>query len=255
MHSPLPLPADYNSATHMLVHTVETGSYHESRKAARFAAELVANGATEDLALAEKVETGKGAEIHVSMLQAAASWLITVLPLLDFDCDYSEITRCGNEHRKFIPTNAYPTKDGFIFMAIGSDAQWKRLCELPKFRSIANEARVTNDGRHKERSRIHADIAAITADHTAAELAAELAEGFGSPSPTHSPQVAKLSVTGTGMRSHTSVATRMLKSLADAQINVEMISTSEVRLNVVVDGPHGQKGLEELNREFANVTA
>jgi hypothetical protein len=55
MPTPLPLPPDYNPATHMLVHTVETGSYHESRKAARFAGELVANGAPADLALAEKV--------------------------------------------------------------------------------------------------------------------------------------------------------------------------------------------------------
>lgn len=55
MPTPLPLPPDYNPATHMLVHTVETGSYHESRKAARFAGELVANGAAEDLALAENV--------------------------------------------------------------------------------------------------------------------------------------------------------------------------------------------------------
>ncbi len=86
------------------------------------------------------------------------------------------------------------------------------------------------------------------------KLAGQLAEGFGSPPPTSSPRVAKLSVTGTGMRSHTSVATRMLKSLADAEINVDMISTSEVRLNVVVDGQHGQKGLEKLKQEFADVT-
>ena len=85
-------------------------------------------------------------------------------------------------------------------------------------------------------------------------LAGRLAEGFGSPPPTSSPRVAKLSVTGTGMRSHTGVATRMLKSLADAEINVDMISTSEVRLNVVVDGQHGPRGLEVLNREFADVT-
>lgn len=55
MPAPLPLPPDYNPATHMLAHSVETGTYHESRKAARFAGELVANGAPEDLALAEKV--------------------------------------------------------------------------------------------------------------------------------------------------------------------------------------------------------
>jgi len=86
------------------------------------------------------------------------------------------------------------------------------------------------------------------------KLASRLADGFGSPPPTSSPRVAKLSVTGTGMRSHTGVATRMLRSLADAEINVEMISTSEVRLNVVVDGQHGPKGLEELQKEFADVT-
>ncbi|MCP5089052.1 MAG: CoA transferase [Rhodobacteraceae bacterium] len=124
-------------------------------------------------ALLEKAETGKGAEVHVSMLQAATSWLITTLPLLDFDCDYSEITRCGNEHRKFIPTNAYPTADGFIFMAIGSDVQWRRLSELPRFAPIANERRLTNEGRHKERDAIHRDIAAITKLASAVEIATD----------------------------------------------------------------------------------
>lgn len=121
-------------------------------------------------ALLERYESGKGSEINISMLQAAASWLITTLPLLDFDCDYSEITRCGNEHRKFIPTNAYPTADGFIFMAIGSDVQWQRLTGLDRFSSIANEVRTTNEGRHKERAAIHGDIAAITRLATAAEI-------------------------------------------------------------------------------------
>ena len=79
------------------------------------------------LALLERNETGRGKAIHVSMLQAAASWLITVLPLIDFGCAANEITRAGNEHRKFIPTNVYPAKDGFVYMAIGSDVQWQRL--------------------------------------------------------------------------------------------------------------------------------
>ena len=81
------------------------------------------------LALAERAESGRGKRIDVSMLQAAASWLITTLPLVDFDCDPSEITRAGNEHRKFIPTNVYPTRDGFVYLAVGSDAQWKRLTD------------------------------------------------------------------------------------------------------------------------------
>jgi aspartate kinase len=86
------------------------------------------------------------------------------------------------------------------------------------------------------------------------ELATALSAGFGGPPPTHSAKVAKLSVLGTGMRSHTSVADRMFQSLAAAGINVEMISTSEVRLNAVVDGAQGRKGLDVLRKEFADVT-
>jgi itaconate CoA-transferase len=126
------------------------------------------------LALLERNETGKGCEFHVSMLQAAASWLITVLPLIDFDCDPIEITRAGNEHRKFIPTNVYPAKDGFIYMAIGSDVQWKRLSELPNFASIARPERATNEGRARDREGIYRDIGAATARMTLAEVIADL---------------------------------------------------------------------------------
>jgi crotonobetainyl-CoA:carnitine CoA-transferase CaiB-like acyl-CoA transferase len=125
------------------------------------------------LALAERAETGKGMRIDVSMLQAAASWLITTLPLLDFDCQPSEITRCGNEHRKFIPTNVYPTRDGFIYMAIGSDVQWQRLTEIPAFAPVANPQRVTNEGRMRERDAIHIDMAQVTKTFTTEALSAE----------------------------------------------------------------------------------
>ena len=125
-------------------------------------------------ALLERNETGSGAEIHVSMLQAAASWLITVLPLLDFGCSPDEVTRAGNEHRKFIPTNVYPARDGYVFLAIGSDVQWRRFTSIPKFARIANEVRCTNEGRHLQREAIHADIAAVTAVHAADQILADL---------------------------------------------------------------------------------
>ncbi|HEY5896779.1 MAG TPA: CoA transferase [Burkholderiales bacterium] len=127
------------------------------------------------LALAERAETGRGREINVSMLQAAASWLITTLPLIDFDCEPWEITRAGNEHRKFVPTNVYPVRDGFLYMAIGSDVQWRRLTtERPRFASLATEERVTNEGRIRDRPKLQRDIAALTATMTAEEMIAEL---------------------------------------------------------------------------------
>ena len=65
-------------------------------------------------------------------------------------------------------------------------------------------------------------------------------------------KVAKLSVSGIGMRSHTGVAIRMFQSLAEAGINVEMINTSEVRVNVVVDGRQGKPALAALQQAFAD---
>lgn len=85
------------------------------------------------------------------------------------------------------------------------------------------------------------------------QIAAALAKRLGCPAPADSPRVAKLSVLGVGMRSQTGAAKRLFESLAAAAINVAMISTSEVRLNVVVDGSQGPRTLEVLRREFADV--
>ena len=70
---------------------------------------------------------------------------------------------------------------------------------------------------------------------------------------TSSVKVAKLSVSGIGLRSHTGVAIRMFQSLAQAGINVEMINTSEVRVNVVVEGRYGKQALASLQAAFKDV--
>jgi aspartate kinase len=67
-----------------------------------------------------------------------------------------------------------------------------------------------------------------------------------------SPNVAKLSVSGIGMRSHAGVAIRTFECLAAVGINVDMINTSEVRVNVIVDGRHGRQALESLQKAFAD---
>jgi len=127
------------------------------------------------MALAERAMTGKGTRIDVSMLQAATSWLITVLPLIDFGCEDWEIARCGNEHRKFVPTNAYPTRDGAVLIAIGSDTLWQRLTAIPKFAAVAGPGREVNAGRIAQRVAIHADITAVTSRHTRAEILEDMA--------------------------------------------------------------------------------
>jgi aspartate kinase len=64
------------------------------------------------------------------------------------------------------------------------------------------------------------------------------------------PAIAKLSLKGVGMRSHTGVATRMFNGLASAGINVGLISTSEVCINIVTDIACGPEARERLAAEF-----
>lgn len=85
------------------------------------------------------------------------------------------------------------------------------------------------------------------------EVAETLAKSLGCKQVTSSPKIAKLSVSGVGLRTQTGVGTRMFRALAEAGINVEMINTSEVRVNVVVDGAAGEKGLAQLQKAFADV--
>jgi len=125
--------------------------------------------------LLERARTGKGRAIDVSMAQVATSWLLTFLPLLDMGSAPSELKRSGNEHRQFIPTNAYPTADGFIYIAVGSDAQWQRLVARPPFTPLARPDLATNEGRRASKVALHAEIGALTSRHTMADLARALA--------------------------------------------------------------------------------
>ena len=65
------------------------------------------------------------------------------------------------------------------------------------------------------------------------------------------PALAKLSVSGVGMRTHTGVATRMFGALADRSININLINTSEIRINVGTDVAKGREGLDCLKKAFA----
>ena len=62
--------------------------------------------------------------------------------------------------------------------------------------------------------------------------------------------IARLFVHGVGMRTHTGVARRMFGALAARGINIAMISTSEIRVSVVVELRQGQEALAALKETF-----
>jgi len=75
---------------------------------------------------------------------------------------------------------------------------------------------------------------------------------FGVRKVTSARNISKLSVSGIGLRSHTSVAIALFKALADEGINVLMTNTSELRVNVVVEGKDSKRALDALKKTFEN---
>jgi aspartate kinase len=62
--------------------------------------------------------------------------------------------------------------------------------------------------------------------------------------------IAKISLVGAGMRSHPGVSATFFKALADAGVNVEMISTSEIRISVVTRAEVAQQAVQALHTAF-----
>jgi aspartate kinase len=72
--------------------------------------------------------------------------------------------------------------------------------------------------------------------------------GFGQVIATD--KIAKLSIVGVGMKSHTGVAAKMFETLAREGINIEMISTSEIKISVVVDLAKGEQAMKAVHAAF-----
>ena len=62
--------------------------------------------------------------------------------------------------------------------------------------------------------------------------------------------IAKLSVVGIGMRSHTGVAADMFEALASNKVNIQMISTSEIKISVVIDLAQADKAMNVVHEKF-----
>jgi aspartate kinase len=63
-------------------------------------------------------------------------------------------------------------------------------------------------------------------------------------------KIAKISVVGVGMRSHAGIASTMFRTLAQEGINIQMISTSEIKISVVVDEKYLELGVRALHSAF-----
>ena len=62
--------------------------------------------------------------------------------------------------------------------------------------------------------------------------------------------IAKVSIVGVGMRSHSGIAAKVFETLGQGGINIEMISTSEIKISVVVEADKGEAATQQLHDTF-----
>ena len=81
-------------------------------------------------------------------------------------------------------------------------------------------------------------------------LAQERGQGFAAREIIGDNRICKVSVVGIGMRSHTGIASKMFKALADEGINMQMISTSEIKISVVINEKYLELAVRVLHKAF-----
>lgn len=84
----------------------------------------------------------------------------------------------------------------------------------------------------------------------AMEILKDVSRAIGAESVTGDQSIAKISIIGVGMRNHSGVATRMFDALARHNVNVSMISTSEIKISCVIDEKYTELAVRALHEEF-----
>jgi aspartate kinase len=82
------------------------------------------------------------------------------------------------------------------------------------------------------------------------KTAKEISKKIGAGEITFDKDIAKVSIVGIGMRSHSGIAAKMFEALAENGINIEMISTSEIKISCVVDKRYGQDAVRAIHSKF-----
>jgi aspartate kinase len=105
---------------------------------------------------------------------------------------------------------------------------------------------VSNDGRTDFSFTVHRNDYQRTLDL----LKDEVAPATGAAKVIGDPRICKVSIVGIGMKSHVGVAATMFRTLSEEGINIQMISTSEIKTSVVIDEKYMELAVRALHRAF-----
>ena len=119
-------------------------------------------------ALYKRERTGEGSCLNLAMFESSVSWLTVAITLTD--SFGKNITRRGNTHEFFCPVSVYQTSNGYVYLAVGNDRQWKAMVSQEMFSSLDKSEYEKNSGRIGDVANLNAAINGITRNYTSEEL-------------------------------------------------------------------------------------
>ncbi|MBW1730783.1 MAG: CoA transferase [Deltaproteobacteria bacterium] len=119
-------------------------------------------------ALYKREATGQGSCINMSMFESSVSWL--TVPITQTASFGKRITRRGNTHEFFAPVSVYQSSNGYVYLAVGNDRQWKSMVSLDAFKALDKPEYEKNEGRIKDVENLNRAINEITRNYTSEEL-------------------------------------------------------------------------------------
>ena len=144
------------------------------------------------------------------------------------------------------------------FEVVGRDAEalrsyygelfgWQFDADNPmNYGIVQREQNVSDDGRHTD---LTFTVQSADLDR-ALEVLRKAKDSIGYLDLRGSTDIAKVSAIGVGMRSHAGVAAQMFSALAEKGINIEAISTSEIKISVLIDAAYAELAVRTLHSLF-----
>ena len=119
-------------------------------------------------ALYKRQASGEGSCINMAMFESTVSWL--TVPITLTASFGKTISRRGNTHEFFCPVSVYQTSNGYVYLAVGNDRQWKAMVTQEMFKSLDSPTYEKNAGRIGDVKNLNAAINAITKNYSSEEL-------------------------------------------------------------------------------------
>jgi aspartate kinase len=132
-----------------------------------------------------------------------------------------------------------PDKPGIAYQILGAVAEANIEVDM----IIQN---ISKDGKTDFSFTVHRNDHAKTLDLLKGQVIPEL----GAAEVVGDAKICKVSIVGIGMRSHVGVASKMFKTLSEEGINIQMISTSEIKTSVVIDEKYMELAVRALHKTF-----